>query len=43
MNQVTEITAQGEEYLEAVCRIRDRGALVTPTAGYFSVASEFLH
>ncbi|OHE19743.1 MAG: hypothetical protein A2X95_03865 [Syntrophobacterales bacterium GWF2_56_9] len=31
MDQVTEVSAQGEEYLEAVCRIRDRGALATPT------------
>src|SRR3972149_1553872 len=30
MDQVSEVSAQGEEYLEAVCRIRDRGALVTP-------------
>src|SRR3989304_7487694 len=31
MDQVAEVSAQGEESLEAVCRIRDRGALATPT------------
>ena len=31
MDRVTGVSAQGEEYLEAVCRIRDRGALATPT------------